>query len=210
MDRASDHDREVVVDALAEHASTGRLTLAEHEERVAEALVAPTRGELASLVADLPALGTSAAVERRRKPARWLVSVMGGSDRSGRWRVSERLVLVSVMGGQDIDLRHAEIDDSETTITAVSIMGGCEIYVPDSVDVEVSGFALMGGHSEVGSTRQPRPGSPHVHVRAFSLMGGVDVCRLPQDLNDLSGPRARRVLRRSRRGGHNDGRIAEE
>ena len=53
--RAADADRLAVATALGEHMSAGRLTLAEYDERVAQAYAARTFGELAGLTADLPA-----------------------------------------------------------------------------------------------------------------------------------------------------------
>jgi L-alanine-DL-glutamate epimerase-like enolase superfamily enzyme len=52
--RASDADREAVVERLREHAGTGRLTPAELEKRVEAALSARTLGELGALERDLP------------------------------------------------------------------------------------------------------------------------------------------------------------
>lgn len=53
-------DRERAIDVLKAGFAEGRLTLAEHDERVARAYAARTYGDLAPLVADLPAgpLGT--------------------------------------------------------------------------------------------------------------------------------------------------------
>ena len=55
--RAADTDRAAVATALGEHMSAGRLTLAEYDERVANAYAAKTFGELAALTADLPPTG---------------------------------------------------------------------------------------------------------------------------------------------------------
>ena len=66
--RAADTDREAVAAALGTHMATGRLTLAEYDDRVARAWAARTYGELAELTADLPAPGPAATprpVERR-------------------------------------------------------------------------------------------------------------------------------------------------
>ena len=52
--RASDAEREQLVDALREHAADGRLTTDELEERTAAAYAATTRGELVALRRDLP------------------------------------------------------------------------------------------------------------------------------------------------------------
>jgi hypothetical protein len=53
--RASDSDRDAVVSDLSEHFQAGRLTAAEFDERMGQALAARTWGELRGLLADLPA-----------------------------------------------------------------------------------------------------------------------------------------------------------
>jgi hypothetical protein len=84
------------------------------------------------------------------------------------------------MGGAALDLRHAEIDGGEIVINAVSIMGGIEVVAPEGVDVELSGFALMGGNSGPKDAGPVPAGAPIVRVRAYSLMGGVGVSRKRQ------------------------------
>ena len=58
--RASDAERDSVVSDLRAHAAEGRLSVDELDQRIATALGATTRAELAPLVADLP---------RRPRPA---------------------------------------------------------------------------------------------------------------------------------------------
>ena len=53
--RASDADRQHVVEALQEHTAAGRLSLDEFTDRVDAAHRATTYGELATITADLPA-----------------------------------------------------------------------------------------------------------------------------------------------------------
>ncbi|GAA4907671.1 hypothetical protein GCM10023204_10800 [Actinomycetospora succinea] len=52
--RASDAEREIVVERLQRAMGNGRLTVAEFDERVAAAYAATTRGQLAELTKDLP------------------------------------------------------------------------------------------------------------------------------------------------------------
>jgi hypothetical protein len=52
--RASDAERDRVVERLRRALSQGRLTLEEYDSRVAAAYQAKTRGELAVLTRDLP------------------------------------------------------------------------------------------------------------------------------------------------------------
>lgn len=196
--RVSDQERDRVVELLSEHASSGRLTLAEHEERTEQALAAKTRAELDTLVRDLPV--ETAPQSNRRKITRWFVAIMGGSDHRGRQRLSGTVNALAIMGGDNIDLRDAEIDGDEVTINIYSLMGGSDFYVPDTVEVEVSGFALMGGDEQKGSTRPPRPGAPLIRIRSYSLMGGCTIWRLPTETRGMSLREARRATKQLERG----------
>jgi hypothetical protein len=70
--RASDAEREAVVEQLRRHATEGRLDPEELEERVSAAYAARTHGELAKLTNDLPRARTRPGreVERRRQHRR--------------------------------------------------------------------------------------------------------------------------------------------
>lgn len=63
--RASDAEREQVIEDLRQHAADGRLTMEEFEERVTEALAATTRGDLEPVLRELPPLQRQPDVERR-------------------------------------------------------------------------------------------------------------------------------------------------
>ena len=56
--RASDHDRQEVVDRLRGALADGRLKMDEFEDRMGRAYQAVTYGDLARLYADLPAVGS--------------------------------------------------------------------------------------------------------------------------------------------------------
>jgi hypothetical protein len=73
--RASDAEREAVVERLREHAGAGRLSPAELEQRVEAALSARTLGELRRVERDLPAPlpGRRARGGRRRLRPEWTV-----------------------------------------------------------------------------------------------------------------------------------------
>jgi Domain of unknown function (DUF1707) len=175
--RASDADREATVSRLQEAGGEGRITFEEVAERVELADAARTRADLERLTEDLPAAAASAAPAPARKPRGWVVAVMGGAERKGRWRPAETTHVVSVMAGAVVDLREAEIGP-EVHIRAWSLMGGIEVVVPEGVQVELAGFALMGGNAGPRVAEIP-PGAPVVRVQAYSLMGGVGVSRKP-------------------------------
>jgi hypothetical protein len=172
--RASDAERERTVELLRSQSVDGRLTLEEFAERISRAYEAKTRDELDELTSDLPQ-EVAAVPSQRRAPSRWIVSVLGGTDRRGRFRLGTRTRVVSVMGGANIDLRHAELESPEVEMTVVSVMGGANVVVPEGVDVELTGIALMGGKGYQPGKEPPPPSAPLIRVRAFALMGGVSV-----------------------------------
>jgi len=186
--RASDADRERVVELLQHALSDGQLTVDELEERVPSVYAARTRTELDRLTADLsvasaddaaPASVQAGGLSVREGPGgtRWVVSIMGGHDKGGRWRLARRCTVLNIMGGSDIDLNDAEVSAPATELNVFSIMGGGDIRVPHGVDVQVSNFALMGGNGvKLGDEVAP-PGAPTVHIRLVSIMGGADVSR---------------------------------
>jgi hypothetical protein len=136
-------------------------------------------GDIAGAMTDLPTLAVAAEEATRRRSRRWFVAVMSGSQAKGRWRISGRTTAVAVMGGVDMDLRHAEIDGPEIVITAVAFWGGIQITVPEGFDVELEGFSFMGGR-DLKLRNVPRvPGSPRIRVRGFAIMGGIDVKSRP-------------------------------
>jgi Domain of unknown function (DUF1707)/Cell wall-active antibiotics response 4TMS YvqF len=181
--RASDADRERVADQLRQASGEGRLTVDELDDRLSDCYAAKTVADLERLTVDIvpgqrvPAAGASEAVPIRPGPGGTgtIVSVMGGSDRSGRWRVASRLNVINVMGGSDLDFTQAEFSGRETSITVLSLMGGCDLRVPDGVEVHVTKFALMGGHDVKLSDAPPPPGAPVIRLRMLSIMGGGDV-----------------------------------
>jgi hypothetical protein len=188
--RASDADRERVVEVLRRAASDGRLTVEELEERVPCAYAARTRRELEPLTADLSvepphdtapartdAAGGGVRVREGRGGTRWVISIMGGHDKRGRWRLAPRCTVLNIMGGSDIDLNDAELSGPLTELTMYSIMGGGEIRVPPGVDVQVSNFALMGANDVTLGDEVAPTGAPTIHVRLVSIMGGSDVAR---------------------------------
>src|SRR6266516_794115 len=128
--RVSDAERDQTLRVLGEHAAVGRLTLDELEERSGRALAAKTRGELATLTGDLPqeAGQDRPAPTLAKKPVRWMVAIMSGSQRRGRFRAVGSINAISIMGGDEIDLREAEIEGGELTLNLVAVMGGATIY----------------------------------------------------------------------------------
>lgn len=74
--RASDADRDRVVERLHRAATEGRIASEELEQRVTTALKALTYGELEGTVADLPDARRPALARSRRSAGSWTLSVV--------------------------------------------------------------------------------------------------------------------------------------
>ena len=98
------------------------------------------------------------------------------------------LAAVAVMGDVVLDLRGAEVPQGEVDISATAVMGDVKVYVPDGVDVQLSGIAArrQEGHGPRGPARAA---VPRVVVKATVLMGDVKV------IGDSYAEPTRRTLR---------------
>jgi len=178
--RASDAGRRETTDRLKQACVEGRLTLDEFGERMGQVLAARTRGELEALTSDLPAQGaglsttTGAALERRRAVST-TVAFMSSADRTGRWRIGERSRVIAVMGGCKLDLRGVTISSPLTVIRAYVLMGNVNVIVPEGVEVELDGLAVMGSRSLKLKGPPAGPGAPVVRVEGMVLMGDLTV-----------------------------------
>jgi hypothetical protein len=115
-------------------------------------------------------------VRTGRKGTRWHVSLMGGIKRRGAWRMSEHMVVVTLVGGVNADLSQAQFDTTEPILTKVSLVGGVSLVAPHDVDIEDGGFRLFGG-SKVEPARRTGPATRTLRVRNYGLLGGVRVVR---------------------------------
>jgi DUF1707 SHOCT-like domain len=181
--RVSDADREQVAESLRHAAGEGRLTVDELGERLDAAYAARTRADLERLTADLPAEPGAGSTARPLPVVpggggtRWIISIMSGHPRRGRWRAGPKVININFWGGSQLDFNDAELSAARTEVVVIAIMGGAEIWVPDGLDVEVSQFALMGGNDVQLGRDRPVPGGPVLHLRLVSIWGGTDVRR---------------------------------
>jgi predicted membrane protein len=110
-----------------------------------------------------------------RNGAAWYVSLLGGIKMRGKWRMPKDMVVVTPLGGANLDLGEAELPAGATPIlTKVSLVGGVSLQVPPEIEVQVEGFRLFGGvRIEPGAS----PSGTVLRVREYSLAGGVHVQR---------------------------------
>ena len=175
--RASDAEREALVDTLRDHAAQGRLTTDELEERTAAAYGATTRGELVALRRDLPETGLPAA-RRTTEPSLQVVgerigALLSSTQQGGHWLVPEHLEVKAVLGDCKIDLRRAEVP-AEVTIDVKVRLGDVTIYVPPDARVQLTGRCILGDRKVRGQPEGPT-GGPLIRVHADVILGDLKV-----------------------------------
>jgi hypothetical protein len=171
--RVADGDRQPIVDRLCRACGSGLLTLDEFEERVGLAYGVTDRAELDRLVADLPA-EAQVAVPTPASARRWSISLLGSVAHRGRWLVPTRFLQIGLIGGTELDLGTASLASPDTTITVVTLVGGSDVRVPDHVNIEVSGFSVLGSKT-IDRREASAPGAPLVRLKVYSILGSTRV-----------------------------------
>jgi hypothetical protein len=189
--RVSDAERDDAAVLLRDHCVAGRLTLDEYAQRLDEVYASRTRAELERSTRELPA----PAAASRRRALRLVLSIFGHAVRRGRLRLRRWTLALSIFGDVDLDLRQATIEQERAAVVVVSIFGNADLYLPEGIDVDAGGIVLF-GHARDWGRDEPRPGAPHVRVRALTLFGSVDVWRVPHGASGTYGE----VIKQVRRG----------
>ena len=181
--RASDAERDDVMDVLRDAAAEGRLTFEELADRLEGAAGAVTREDLAALTADLPAdepAGTPAtwtagrpADAAIRTPSR-RATVFGDIRQEGPWRVPYVSRWSAVFGDVTIDLREALVSHARIELEASSVFGDVTLLVPEGVLVEIRAKTFFGDIKKDAGHRAP-PGAPLVVLTGGTWFGDVRV-----------------------------------
>lgn len=209
------HTRQVTVDALCEHFANDVMPVEEFERRVDMAHRAQTVDALKDLLRDLPggdlpavAGSTPAPVVRPQHrvtsaahvPERnFVVAVMGGASRKGRWTPARNNVVMSIMGGTHLDFREAALGPGVTEVRVFAVMGGAEIIVPPGVHVESHGIGIMGGFDHRTDYEQDDEAAPTLRVTGLALMGGVEITVRNPGESARDARRRRRLDQKERR-----------
>jgi hypothetical protein len=209
------HIRQITVDALCEHFANDVMPVEEFERRVEAVHRAQTVDELKELLQDLPGgnlpavPGSAPTPAARPKPRvtdaahvkeqEFIVAVMGGSMRKGRWTPARSNVAISIMGGTHLDFRDAALGPGVTMVKVFAMMGGVEIVVPPGVNVESNGIGIMGGFDHVPEYEEHDPDAPTLRISGLALMGGVDITVRNPGESARDARRRRRIERKERR-----------
>jgi len=188
--RASDADRDRVIDVLRAAVGDGRLDPAEFDERLDAALAARTIEALVPLTADLiapagsrgaltlPLAGTPA------EPAAELITINerhGTVRREGRWTLPHRLVLRTVWCNVMLDLTSAVRSGPELVIEMQVRGGDVELVLAPGMVVDANGLSVR--HTRLRISRDAGDGTPEtlsVHLVGRMRHGRIDTRWLAQ------------------------------
>lgn len=80
--------------------------------------------------------------------------------------------ITAVFGGIKIDLRNAIIEE-DTVIEAEAIFGGCEITIPNNINVKINNSGIFGGVTN--KTNYNNSHFPTIYIKSTTVFGGVEI-----------------------------------
>ncbi|WP_406093877.1 DUF1707 domain-containing protein [Streptomyces sp. NBC_01013] len=167
--RASDADREAVVEQLREAAAEGRIDLGELDERLGLALTAKTHAELAPLTDDL------GPAEPGSGEPLTLRGGIHGAQRRGRWKVPPRIEAYGGLGGVLLDFTQAECRLRAIEVEVDAQMAGVVFVVPEGWKAETDALDLAFGGLKDKTSGERLPGTPVLRLTGTCGAGGVVV-----------------------------------
>ena len=161
--RASDADRDRVIELLRAAVADGRLDQGEFDQRLDAALAARTIDALAPLAADLIAAPGSAGAltGTPAEPAAELLTIKGkhGSvRRDGRWTLPHRLALRTAWCDVMLDLTSAVRSGPELIIEMRVRGGNVELVLAPGMVVDANGLTVR--HSRLAISRDAGDNTP--------------------------------------------------
>lgn len=100
------------------------------------------------------------------------MAILGGVSRGNNSRVFKGGDLTAIMGGCELDLRQAGLDQP-AVIDVFALWGGIEIRIPPDWTVVSRVTPFLAGFSD--STRPSQTATKQLVIRGFIMMAGVDV-----------------------------------
>ena len=181
--------RKEVINLLKEAYADGRIIVETLERRLNEAQAAEDKESLMALVSDIPAPetpgGSTSTGSSENPKSSWRInsrvprenqsffSILGSSNRTGRWQPARSLTCFTMLGSIRLDFREAEFPDGGIRINTGCILGSLDIVIPPGINIDLSGIPLLGhfdNKAEMGDSR-----APTITIRGIAVLGGVDI-----------------------------------
>ncbi len=164
--RASDAEREYVIDLLQRAVGQGMLDLDEFGQRTDVALAARTRTELNRVLLDLPI--PDQPLRPDTGDVLVLRSTLSEVTRRGNWRVPARLIVISRFGSTKLDFTEAEFTSQQVSVELAVTGGSVHLLVPPTSAVLTTAVATIGGQIV-----DQRPTAAGMGTPTFVLTGRV-------------------------------------
>ncbi|TSE00262.1 DUF1707 domain-containing protein [Skermania sp. ID1734] len=185
--RVSDAEREHVGGLLQRAVGQGMLSLGEFTERMDTALAAKTRGELNSVLVDLPGMrligdGPAETWSQAPRAAGPVSDITGDAvirgrlssvTRKGPWNVPPRLYLNSRLCGVTLDFTAAVMQTQVVEIIVDDYCSGITLIVPDAATVNLNALHLMGASADNRVRTGPPMGPLHLVVFGRLRFGSI-------------------------------------
>lgn len=176
--RASDADRDRVIDRLRAAVADGRLDPAEFNERTEAALSARTVDELAPLTTDLgTAAGAGALALLPADPPAGKLTLRqkhGTVQRDGRWTLPHRLVVRTAWSGVLLDLTRAVRNGPELIVDLRVRGGSVELVLSPDMTVDANGLTTRFAGVDVRrETDEETPATLHIRLVGRIKHGAV-------------------------------------
>jgi len=200
--------RERAVEILMDHFSNNVMNLEEFEGLLDAVNACSTTVELRDLLSKLPPLaspkegtdmmpapgGAPVVVDADRvRRHGFLISILGGTNRAGRWIPARSSFALGVLGGISLDFREALLGSGITDVNVLAVLGSVQIIVPPGMAVEVDGMAVLGAFEhQTDAPLRSNPDLPTLRIRGLVVLGGVHVeVRLPGETSREAKKRRR-------------------
>jgi Domain of unknown function (DUF5668)/Cell wall-active antibiotics response 4TMS YvqF len=100
---------------------------------------------------------------------------LSGSELASQSNAFRGAVLTAIMGGVELDMRHATLAADGAEIDATAIMGGVDLIIPRDWRVTVRGTPILGGVSNRAEGSSLPDDAPRLRVDALAILGGVEI-----------------------------------
>ena len=194
--RVSDAEREYVGQLLQRAVGQGMLSLGEFTERMDTALAARTRGELNSVLFDLPGIrvvGTDHAAQAPTQSPRppsprpptpvaaayqadaptVIRAKLSSVTRKGAWQVPATLHVENWLSNVTLDFTSAVMQTQVVEVTIDGYCGSVTVVVPGDATVDLNSIETVGGSTTNKVRTGPNIGPLHLVVRGQMRFGSV-------------------------------------
>jgi predicted membrane protein len=104
-----------------------------------------------------------------------IVQVFGGSEENVDTKDLKGGEIVTIFGGNTINLSNAKIDETPAIINVVNLFGGTELIVPAEWSVKNEAVTIFGASEDSRKKNEKRNSDPDLVLTGIVMFGGVEI-----------------------------------